>query len=183
MSLKYGLLGLLNYGEMTGYDLSKVFEDSLNHFWRAQKSQIYRELKDMEKSGWVDARMVLQSDRPNKRIFAITAAGREALAAWLGQPLGASFQQPHEPLLLQLFFSGALPVEESRGQIAAFRDYCRGAVELLQSQPAQAIDFYSPEGNSELDPLFWRFTAEYGQRYYQMCWEWAESMLETLDSL
>ena len=39
MALKQGLLGLLNYGEMTGYELAKAFNDSLSFFWQAQTSQ------------------------------------------------------------------------------------------------------------------------------------------------
>jgi len=44
MALKHGLLGLLNYKSETGYDLDKLFKQSLNFFWKAQTSQIYREL-------------------------------------------------------------------------------------------------------------------------------------------
>lgn len=40
MSLSYGLLGLLNYFPMSGYDLKKIFDDSINFFWAAQTSQI-----------------------------------------------------------------------------------------------------------------------------------------------
>ena len=47
--LKHGILGLLNYGDKTGYEIMTVFRDSLNHFWTAQTSQIYRELQTMEK--------------------------------------------------------------------------------------------------------------------------------------
>ena len=36
MSLKHGLLGLLNYGSMTGYELDKIFRDSLSFFWQAK---------------------------------------------------------------------------------------------------------------------------------------------------
>ena len=39
--LKHGILGLLNYGSMTGYEINKIFKDSLNYFWDAQTSQIY----------------------------------------------------------------------------------------------------------------------------------------------
>ena len=53
MSLKHGLLGLLNYGNMTGYDIDRTFKDSLFLFWQAQTSQIYRELNTMEKLGWL----------------------------------------------------------------------------------------------------------------------------------
>lgn len=35
MSLKHGLLGLLNYGNMTGYDIDRTFKDSLFLFWQA----------------------------------------------------------------------------------------------------------------------------------------------------
>ena len=49
--LKHGILGLLNYGDMTGYEIKTAFEDSLNHFWHAQTSQIYRELQLLEKNG------------------------------------------------------------------------------------------------------------------------------------
>ena len=51
--LKHGILGLLNYGSMTGYDIMLTFRNSLNYFWNAQTSQIYRELQTMKKNGWV----------------------------------------------------------------------------------------------------------------------------------
>ncbi len=43
--LKHGILGLLNYHPMTGYEIMLVFRDSLRFFWSAQTSQIYRELQ------------------------------------------------------------------------------------------------------------------------------------------
>lgn len=47
--LKHGILGLLNYGDMTGYEIMKVFRDSLSFFWTANTSQIYRELNTLKK--------------------------------------------------------------------------------------------------------------------------------------
>lgn len=32
--LKHGILGLLNYGDMTGYEIREVFNKSLNFFGR-----------------------------------------------------------------------------------------------------------------------------------------------------
>lgn len=46
--LKHGILGLLNYQDMTGYEINTVFRDSLCYFWNAQTSQIYRELQTLE---------------------------------------------------------------------------------------------------------------------------------------
>ena len=51
--LKQGILGLLNYGDMSGYEIKTIFQQSLNYFWTAQTSQIYRELQALEKDGWV----------------------------------------------------------------------------------------------------------------------------------
>ncbi len=51
--LKHGILGLLNYHPMTGYEIMLVFRDSLRFFWSAQTSQIYRELQTLEAKGWV----------------------------------------------------------------------------------------------------------------------------------
>jgi len=55
MSLKHGILGLLTYSPMSGYDLMKAFDQSLKFFWYAQTSQIYRELESLTSSGWIEA--------------------------------------------------------------------------------------------------------------------------------
>ena len=60
MSLGFGILGFLNYGPMSGYDLVKAFESSLQFFWHAQNSQIYLELKKLEKKGYIDGETVIQ---------------------------------------------------------------------------------------------------------------------------
>lgn len=180
MSLKYGLLGLLNYRPMTGYDLNSVFENSLRYFWRAQKSQIYRELKTMEGEGWVASELILQTDKPNKRVYSITPAGQQALRLWLHQPLYAHEEQLHSELLLQLFFSGALPLDINLQNIGALKSYCLAAVNALDQGAEQTIDSYGGALRGAGDPLYWRFTVDYGRRYYQMCAEWADSMLEVL---
>jgi hypothetical protein len=40
----------------------------------------------MESDGWVESQLVVQDNRPDKKVYAITAAGHETLAAWLAQP-------------------------------------------------------------------------------------------------
>ena len=54
--LKQGILGLLNYGDMSGYEIKTIFQQSLNYFWTAQTSQIYRELQSLERRlGYLNA--------------------------------------------------------------------------------------------------------------------------------
>ena len=42
MPLKHAILGLLNYAEMTGYNIDRYFKSSIAFFWHAQTSQIYK---------------------------------------------------------------------------------------------------------------------------------------------
>ena len=78
MSLQYAVLGLLSYRQMTGYDLKKMFDESINNFWAASLSQIYRELGALEGKGYLTSVIEPQDDRPDKRIYSITEAGRAA---------------------------------------------------------------------------------------------------------
>ena len=73
--LKQGILGLLNYGNMTGYEIKTIFQQSLNYFWTVQTSQIYRELQSLEKVGWVTSTHVTQKGKPDKKVFSITNDG------------------------------------------------------------------------------------------------------------
>ena len=89
MALKQGLLGLLNYGEMTGYELAKAFNDSLSFFWQAQTSQIYRELNQLEAEGLLHSHIEVQTGKPDKRVYAITTQGKAELDRWLASDLSA----------------------------------------------------------------------------------------------
>jgi DNA-binding PadR family transcriptional regulator len=83
MALRDAVMAALLEGEASGYDLAKGFEASVANFWMATPQQIYRELERMESEGLVVARVVQQERRPNKRLFSLTAAGHDALRAYL----------------------------------------------------------------------------------------------------
>lgn len=182
MSLKYGLLGLLNYGEMTGYELNKVFKDSLSFFWDAQTSQIYRELNVMEADGWLTSRLQIQTDRPNRRIYSVTPVGREALAEWLKKDLTSLFFPPRSEILMQLFFSG-------QGDIAVTLQNYRHLKEQYEQQITEMetvdgiIDSYRSDIPSPLDPVFWKMTERFGAAYYRMCLEWIRDCIRILEQI
>ncbi len=55
MSLKHSLLALLSREAKTGYELSKDVGGSTGFFWTATHQQIYRDLAELERKGWVRA--------------------------------------------------------------------------------------------------------------------------------
>jgi DNA-binding PadR family transcriptional regulator len=79
MALRNAVLAALLDGEASGYDLAKGFDASVANFWMAAPQQLYRELDRMESDGLIEARLVQQVRRPNKRLFSLTEAGRQAL--------------------------------------------------------------------------------------------------------
>ncbi len=74
MSLDYAILSFLNFAPMSGYDLKKLFDDSINHFWSATQSHIYRALGQMETRGWITHETIDQERHPNKKVYSITPA-------------------------------------------------------------------------------------------------------------
>lgn len=104
MSLSFGILGFLNYGDMSGYDLVKAFESSLQLFWHAQSSHIYLELRKLEKKGYICGKTVIQSDRPNKKMFSITETGKKEFMNWLAEGAGEDAVHFKSAFLMKVFF-------------------------------------------------------------------------------
>src|SRR5207244_12352068 len=73
----YAILGLLTWGEMSGYDLGKLIEGSIAHFFfKPAKSQIYAELRRLVGEGFATEREVAQDSRPDKRLYAVAPQAR-----------------------------------------------------------------------------------------------------------
>lgn len=175
--LKHGILGLINYHEMTGYEITLAFRDSLNFFWKAQTSQIYRELQTLEKKNWVKKTFVPQQGKPDKNIYSITVEGRCELLRWLSDgDLGIN---PRTPILMKVFFMGERNREDNIRYFEQLKAYCGMFLKSLESAPNQ-IEAYSSFLNAGEKALYWKMTVEYGRRNMQMCMEWAQSCIEQL---
>src|SRR3989304_2198383 len=101
MSLEYAILGFLQYQPFSGYDLKKVFDTSVRHFWPADQSQIYRTLTPLAEQGWVKMEVIDQDSRPNRKLFHITEEGRRELNRWLSTPLPP--EESRSASLVQVF--------------------------------------------------------------------------------
>ncbi|MFF5084442.1 PadR family transcriptional regulator [Actinoplanes sp. NPDC000266] len=86
MSLRHAVLAALSQGEASGYELAKRFDVAVADYWSATPQQLYRDLEKLERDGLVAARVVEQRRRPNKRVFTLTAAGRQALREFVREP-------------------------------------------------------------------------------------------------
>jgi len=80
MNAKILCLGILSRGEATGYEIRKhVTEGPFSHFFDASYGSIYPALNRLSEEGLVDGRAMAQENRPDKKVYRITPAGRLAL--------------------------------------------------------------------------------------------------------
>ena len=158
MSLKYAILGFLGYSEFTGYDLKKMFDESIRHFWGADQSQIYRTLTQLEQAGFAHAEAIPQEGKPSKKVYRITPRGREKLRHWLDGPFPRS--EVRDASLVQLFFSGEADDETILGNLEELADELRERLAEIEAiQVVEETDHYVP---SARQAFFWSLTVEHG---------------------
>ncbi|HMT13284.1 MAG TPA: PadR family transcriptional regulator [Aestuariivirga sp.] len=84
MNVRTLCLGILSIREASGYEIKKEIEDgSFSYFIEASFGSIYPALTQLLKDGLVSVRAEEQAGRPDKKVYAITEAGRRTLPVWL----------------------------------------------------------------------------------------------------
>lgn len=79
--LKYAILGLLDQCELTGYDITKHFKDSLGQFWSAKHSQIYPELKRLTEEGFIEFDVRIQGKKAGEEGLSNHRGGSSSIAS------------------------------------------------------------------------------------------------------
>jgi DNA-binding PadR family transcriptional regulator len=85
--VRQSLLALLAKEPAHGYELKLALEQTFGQAYPSPNiGQVYVTLKRLEQDGLVRSQDVEQTTRPNKRVYELTPAGREALTAWVHEP-------------------------------------------------------------------------------------------------
>lgn len=175
MSLKHALLGFLNYQPYTGYELKTKFDSSVRHFWSADQSQIYRTLTQLASEGLAEMEVVHQDDRPDRKVYSITEAGRQELRRFLTGPM--PMQDVRSAPLIMVFFAGMLPDEEALAIFEQAAGFMRAILAAFDDVPA-VIEHYKQEVGSEREAFFWGLTLESGLAQTQAQLAWVESVIQ-----
>ena len=136
MILSRIILGLLDLAPMTGADLKRHFDTTVNHFWSADKAQIYRTLGTIVDDGHATVTVVPGTNTPDRLEHHLTPAGREALHDWLRSDLDR--QPEREAFLARVFLADAL---DARATFAVSEaQLLRYMVEIGNPADADALD-------------------------------------------
>ena len=103
-TLRYIILGLLGARPMSGYDIKQAFDRALASYWNAGNSQIYTTLKKLSDEELVEAEVIVQKSRPDRKVYRLTPAGEAELDRWLQEEVPDRFSK--DDFLTKLFFCG-----------------------------------------------------------------------------
>lgn len=104
---RFAILGMLSLSPMSGYDLRKIIESSVGHFWNESYPQIYPMLKQLTEEGLTTCSIAKQQGKPDRNTYTLTDKGWKELEQWLREPFESQVQR--NELLLKLFFGGYAP--------------------------------------------------------------------------
>jgi DNA-binding PadR family transcriptional regulator len=177
MTLEFAILGFLNYSPLTGYDLKKIFDNSIRHFWQADQSQIYRTLARLSDQGFVTVEKVEQTTRPDRKVYSITENGRQEFHRWLTIPV--QLDSPRSAPLVQVFFSGQLSDEEVLAYFESGRAMVRAVLDVYTQVPFN-VEFYRQRINNPREEFFWFLTLENGIMTMRATLDWMDSVIERI---
>jgi DNA-binding PadR family transcriptional regulator len=117
MSVRHGLLALLERGARYGYQLRSEFEHATGGTWPLNIGQVYTTLARLERDGMVRA---LPENDGGQRPYEVTAGGRAELALWFSTPV-AQADRPRDELAIKLALALTTPGVDVRGVVQTQR--------------------------------------------------------------
>jgi DNA-binding PadR family transcriptional regulator len=135
--LKFVVLGLLDAEPRYGYELKSVFEGFLGGTWPLNIGQVYTTLTRLEREGLVQAQVVPQDQAPDRKVYALTEAGRLELERWATEP-----------------DRGPMRLRDELFMKVAVRSLTEGAAaaEIIHAQRAAHLDSLAELGRLQHDP-------------------------------
>jgi DNA-binding PadR family transcriptional regulator len=139
MSIRHGLLALLERGPMYGYQLRAAFEESTGTTWPLNIGQVYTTLSRLERDGLVRP---LPENDGGQRPYEITDPGRAELAQWFATPISRT-DRPRDELAIKLALALTTPGVDVRAVVQTQRTATMRALQeytRLKSRDAEPID-------------------------------------------
>ncbi|AXG78961.1 PadR family transcriptional regulator [Streptomyces paludis] len=135
MSIRHGLLALLEHGPRYGSQLRSEFESRTGSTWPLNVGQVYTTLNRLERDG-----LVVQEgeDAAGHSLYLITDAGRVELHSWFRTPVDRA-SPPRDELAIKLAMAVGAPGVDIRAVIQAQRHHTIRAMQDYTRLKARAL--------------------------------------------
>lgn len=131
MPIQHAVLALLDDGPTHGYELKRRFEAAIGPQWgRLNIGHLYQTLDRLAREGFVTSERVSNDVRPDRRVFALTDAGREELAGWLERP-AERVSGYRDELFFKLLVASRSGADTVGGVVSRQRAYQLGQLRTL----------------------------------------------------
>ncbi|MFI5803437.1 PadR family transcriptional regulator [Streptomyces sp. NPDC051561] len=135
MSIRHGLLALLEQGPRYGSQLRTEFESRTGATWPLNVGQVYTTLSRLERDGMVAPD---GDDDAGHPLYAITDTGREELRQWFERPVDRT-SPPRDELAIKLAMAIGAPGVDIQAVIQAQRHATLKAMQDYTRLKAQAL--------------------------------------------
>ncbi|WP_329456817.1 PadR family transcriptional regulator [Streptomyces sp. NBC_01497] len=136
MSIRHGLLALLEEGPRYGSQLRSDFESRTGATWPLNVGQVYTTLSRLERDGMV---VHEGADDAGHTVYTITDLGRDELASWFRTPVDRN-NPPRDELAIKLAMAVGTPGVDIREVIQAQRHHTLQAMQDYTRLKAQALE-------------------------------------------
>jgi DNA-binding PadR family transcriptional regulator len=128
--VRHAVLALLADRPAHGYEIKRGLEERFGSVVAPLNAgQVYTTLQRLQRDELVADDAVAQSGRPDKRVYQLTDAGRQALEEWLGVPSAPT--RLRDDFFMKLVFAQSLGLADPAALIARQREaYLRSLGEL-----------------------------------------------------
>ena len=173
---RYALLGILSMTPCSGYDIKRIADMSISHFWSENYGHIYPVLRSLEADGMVTKEPHQTPGRPPKNVYRTTEKGSRELEEWLNKPV--QYHPFRNELLLKLFLGGKVPLANLQEKLKSERQRHAKGLETFRGIEA-TLKGAEPYKSQKALPL-WLATLDYGKRFSQAVIEWCDETMRTL---
>ncbi|MEU0270883.1 PadR family transcriptional regulator [Streptomyces sp. NPDC006307] len=156
MSIRHGLLALLEHGPRYGSQLRTEFESRTGATWPLNVGQVYTTLSRLERDGMVEQG---GEDEAGHALYAITEAGREELRSWFEKPVDRT-SPARDELAIKLAMAVGAPGVDIRAVIQAQRRHTVRAMQDYTRLKHQAISALESGASRERDDVAWLLVLE-----------------------
>lgn len=171
----YALLGILSLGPHSGYEIKKLIEQSLNHFWQEGYGQIYPNLKRLVELDLATVELKRQDGKPDKKVYTITNLGRTHLKNWLQTPIQELPKEKHE-ILLKLFFGQNVSAEDNIAHVTLYQQRMEEVLEVYAHIETTLQNY----DDKQPDTIYQLITVRNGIYHARAALAWCDETIEIL---
>jgi DNA-binding PadR family transcriptional regulator len=172
---KFVILGLLSIKPQSGYDMKKLIDKSIRHFWSESNGQLYPSLSQLVKDNYICLSVKERAREKARQEYSITESGRSLLRTWLSERVEQKNSHRDE-LLLKLFFGASCDVQLSIEQL-------KEREVKIQETLAQfhELEKHLEKTSNSPHHVFWSLTLKNGLLHAQTEIAWCREAIKMLE--